>query len=191
MFAADLGEGYLAPTGSVSLTGLTTAWTVPPGVHRISVSLTDGGQGGQGQSGGEAVTYCNQNIDNTWDCSWYINAGPSGYPGAQGATTAVGTYAVIPNTILYVTIGRGGAGGAQGADGWYTSGNFWTDQSQVNAGSAGSAGSPGTSSSISGLTNYLYPNAPVAVGGGGGVGGGAATYGVGGVGYDGGVYISW
>ena len=80
-----------AGTAAMSTPGITK-WTVPPGIHSITVNLTGGGGGGGG--------------------STQIGAGDAGGGGGSSGTHDNVVLPVVPGEILTIKVGGAGAGAA-------------------------------------------------------------------------------
>jgi hypothetical protein len=94
VYVKDGGSWRLVYGGNTATENFTTPstfnWTVPDGVHSITVTgCGGGGAGGSGDGGAN-------------------NDGP-GY-GGGGSNLITQTYSVVPGTVLSVTVGAGGTG---------------------------------------------------------------------------------
>lgn len=140
-------------------------WTVPTGVTRIRIVLIGGGQGGQGGYDGA------NGLDSTTDPGlvlggqsseytesyWYYPDGEQpaalgGNPGQPGAKAAflVSDQNVTAGTVITITVGVGGAGGARnGVDG------------EVGTPTTAQASSFGAISSDDGVSTYEGYNDPI------------------------------
>lgn len=140
-------------------------WTVPNGVTRIRIVLIGGGQGGQGGYDGAngldsttdpGLVFGGQSSEYT-ESYWYYPDGEQpaalgGNPGQPGAKAAflVSDQNVTAGTVITITVGVGGAGGARnGVDG------------EVGTPTTAQASSFGTISSDDGVSTYEGYNDPI------------------------------
>lgn len=197
--AAVLAVGYV-PTGTgnyynnFALITKAGTWTVPPGVKKIRAVLIGGGHGGSTGGSGEKGDDC---TSSGWG---HGGAGGKGGAGGTGGRVLVTTIEVQPGQVLSITIGGGGASGAEGgattlagrtsADGkpseiGYT--NLFDGSTYATTGSQGleggkGSGAEGTGPSITYKGVTYHPGADGTSYSGsaiGGKGGGAATGGSG------------
>ena len=125
---AEFLSGY-TPSGVITgyrnrvLITSGTSWTVPAGVTEIRAVLVGGGAGGQaGFNGGIGMRGYETPVMNSqpegtspWYLSFNGEAGDGGNGGAAGAGGKIvdtGPLTVEPGTVMYVSIGSGGTGGA-------------------------------------------------------------------------------
>lgn len=140
-------------------------WTVPSGVTRIRIVLIGGGQGGQGGYDGAngldsttdpGLVLGGQSMEYNESYWYYPNgeqpAASGGEPGQPGAKAAflVSDQNVTVGTVITITVGVGGAGGARnGVDG------------DVGTPTTAQASSFGTISSDDGVSTYEGYNDPI------------------------------
>lgn len=140
------------PHGSQSFGAGASTFTVPAGVHHLTVSALGGGGGGGGNDS---------------------NSGHTGYNGHQ----ITGTVTVLPGDVMQIYVGSGGGGGASGVNGYGAGGGGNSYGAGYDGGSGGNAGPVGVSGSGGGggAATVVVKNGTVflvAAGGGGGGGGG-------------------
>lgn len=149
-----LTESSLATTTTVSYTGSSQSWTVPPNVTSVSVTVTGADGGNGGNDGGSGL-------------------GAAGGPGGR----VTGSLAVTPGETLTIYVGGAGGNGSSSVSntGGGAAGNSGGGYGGGAGGNAGGSGSSGGGGGGGGASAILRGGTVLAVAGGAGGGGGGGN----------------